>query len=88
MYVYVTDAADVLKGVVDLRELVAADPQQTLGELMTEHVISLRPEASLRDATELFDRYDFRALPITDADERLVGAVSSRDVRSVKSRLG
>jgi magnesium transporter len=88
MYVYVTDAAGVLKGVVDLRELVAAEPQQTLGELMTEHVIALRPDASLRDAAELFDRYDFRALPITDSEERLVGAVSSRDVRSIKSRLG
>ena len=88
MYVYVTDPADVLKGVVDLRELVTADPRQTLGELMTEHVISLRPDASLHDATELFDRYDFRALPIVDAEDRLVGAVSARDVRSIKSRLG
>jgi magnesium transporter len=88
MYVYVTDPSDTLKGVVDLRELVAADPQQTLGQLMTEHVISLRPDASLRDARELFDRYDFRALPITDAEDRLVGAITSRDVRSAKSRLG
>jgi len=88
MYVYVIDAADVLKGVVDLRELVAADPQQTLGELMTEHVISLRPDASVGDASELFQRYDFRAVPIVDAQERLVGAVSSRDVRSIRSRLG
>ena len=40
------------------------------------------------DATELFDRYDFRALPIVDNDERLLGAVSARDVRSIKSRLG
>ena len=88
MYVYVTDQSGVLRGVVDLRDLVAAGPDQTLGELMTEHVISLRPEASVGDATELFDRYDFRALPIIDSDERLLGAVSARDVRSIKSRLG
>jgi CBS domain-containing protein len=88
MYVYVTDQSGVLKGVVDLRELLVAGSDQTLGELMTEHVISLRPEASLGDATELFDRYDFRALPIVDNDERLLGAVSARDVRSTKSRLG
>ncbi len=88
MYVYVTGPGEVLRGVVDLRELLAADPGQPLGELMTEHVISLRPEASVREAAELFERYDFRALPIVDAEERLVGAISSRDMRSIKSRLG
>ena len=87
-YVYVTDQSGVLNGVVDLRELLVAGTDQTLGELMTEHVISLRSEASLGDATEVFDRYDFRALPIVDNDERLLGAVSARDVRSIKSRLG
>jgi len=40
-YVYVTDAAGTLKGVVDLREIVAAEPGQTLGDIMTEHVIAL-----------------------------------------------
>jgi magnesium transporter len=88
MYVYVTGPGGVLEGVLDIRELLAADPAQALGELMTEHVISLRPEATLREATELFERYDFRAVPIVDANDRLVGAVSSRDVRSAKSRLG
>jgi len=38
MYVYVTDAAGALKGVVDIREIVAAEPGQTLGDIMTEHV--------------------------------------------------
>ncbi len=87
MYVYVTDAAGTLKGVVDIREIVAAEPGQTLGDIMTEHVISLPKDATLRDAAVLFDRYDFRALPITDEGERLLGAVSSRDVRSLRPRL-
>ena len=87
MYVYVVEGG-VLKGVVDIRELLEAAPAQTLGELMTEHVITLRPEATLAEAAELFERYDFRAVPITDADDRLIGAISSRDVKSARSRLG
>src|SRR5208283_4418152 len=39
MYVYVTDAAGTLKGVVAIREMVAAEEGQTLGDIMTEHVI-------------------------------------------------
>jgi magnesium transporter len=87
MYVYVTDGAGALKGVVDIREMVAAEPGQTLGDIMTEHVISLPKDATLREAAMLFERYHFRALPITDEHDQLLGAVSSRDVRSLRPRL-
>jgi magnesium transporter len=87
MYVYVTDEAGALKGVVDIREMVAAEPGQTLGDIMTEHVISLPKDATLREAAMLFDRYSFRALPITDENDQLLGAISSRDVRSLRPRL-
>src|SRR6202165_1516104 len=87
-YVYITDAADTLKGVVDLREIVAAEPGQTLGDIMTEHVIALPKDATLREAVMLFERYNFRALPITDENDRLLGAVTSRDMRSLRPRLG
>jgi CBS domain-containing protein len=87
MYVYVTDAAGALKGVVDIREIVAAEPGQTLGDIMTQHVIALPKDATLREARMLFERYDFRALPITDESDQLLGAVSSRDVRALRPRL-
>jgi CBS domain-containing protein len=87
MYVYVTDEAGILKGVVDIREMVAAEPGQTLGDIMTENVISLPKDATLREAALLFERYNFRALPIIDENDQLLGAVSSRDVRSVRPRL-
>jgi magnesium transporter len=87
MYVYVTDGAGALKGVVDIREMVAAERGQTLGDIMTEHVISLPKDATLREAAMLFERYNFRALPITDENDQLLGAISSRDVRSLKPRL-
>ena len=86
-YVYVTDAAGALKGVVDIREMLAAEPGQTLGDIMTEHVIALPKDATLREAAMMFERYNFRALPITDENDQLLSAVSSRDVRSLKPRL-
>jgi CBS domain-containing protein len=86
-YVYVTDADNVLRGVADLRELIAAEPQQTLGEIMTEPVIGLSSDRNLSDAVDMLERYGFRAIPVVDPDERLLGVISLRDIRGIKPRL-
>jgi magnesium transporter len=87
MYVYVTDEDNVLHGVVDIRELISADRAQTLGEIMTESLITLSPDDTLHDAVDMFERYSFRAVPITDESEHLAGVVSFHDIRGVKPRL-
>lgn len=87
MYVYVADGNDALQGVVDLRELLAAEPEQTLGEIMMDNVISLNPDESLSDAVEIFSRYSFRAIPVTDSEDRLIGVVSYHDIKGIKPRL-
>ena len=87
MYVYVIDEQDTLKGVVDFRELLAAEPEQLLGEIMVDNIISLNPDDTLSDAVVMFSRYEFRAIPITDADNRLIAVVSFRDIRGIKPRL-
>jgi magnesium transporter len=87
MYIYVTDAQNTLKGVIDFRELLAAEPEQSLGEIMVENVISLNPYETLSDAVVMFDRYNFRAIPITDAENKLMGVVSFRDIRGIEPRL-
>lgn len=87
MYVYVTDEHDILKGVVDLRELVAAESDQLLREIMVDNVISLSPDETLRDAVDMFGRYSFRAIPVTDAENKLLAVVSFRDIRGIEPRL-
>ena len=87
MYVYVTGENDVLKGVVDFRELMAATPQQTLKDIMTENALSLSPDDTLSDAVAMFDRYIFRAIPVTDDDTHLLAVVSFRDIHGIKPRL-
>ncbi len=87
MYVYVTDKLDTLKGIVDFRELLAAEPEQLLEEIMVENIISLNPEDTLNDAVAMFVRYDFRAIPILDAKNKLLAVVSYRDIRGIEPRL-
>src|SRR5437763_9686405 len=43
--------------------------------------VTLRPDALVADALELMQRYRISGVPITDADERLVGILTNRDLR-------
>jgi magnesium transporter len=83
MYVYVTSEQDVLLGVIDLKELLKADDKALLKDIMVENVISLSTESTLKEASQNFARYDFRAIPVTDEQNRLVGVIPYRDVMNL-----
>jgi len=87
MYVYVTNDENILDGVVDFRELIAAEPGQSLGEIMYENIISLNPQDTLSDCVAMFDRYVFRAIPVTDEENHLLAVVSFRDIHGIKPRF-
>jgi CBS-domain-containing membrane protein len=50
---------------------------------MTENVISLEAGSTLKEASQEFERYSFRALPVTDDEKRLVGVIKYRDVMNL-----
>jgi CBS domain-containing protein len=87
MYLYVVDPYDKLLGVLDIKELLIAEDNSLLSEIMTEGIINLTPENTLHDASDLFDRYSFRALPVLDADGKIQGVVPYRDVMELKHRF-
>ncbi|TLU83626.1 MAG: magnesium transporter [Chlorobium sp.] len=87
MYVYVVSAENILQGVVDIRELIAAEPEQTLGEIMTDNLITLSANETLQDGFNMFERYSFRAIPIIDESDQLLGVVSYHDIKGIKPRL-
>lgn len=74
-YIYVEDEAGKLLGVVNLRELLSADPGATLGALMFTRLVAVDLEADPDDVAELFAKYGFRALPVVDQMGRLHGVI-------------
>lgn len=84
MYFYVADETDKLLGVIDIKELFMAEDDDLLKNLMVEHVISLNPESTMKQAADAFIRYGFRALPVTGEDDTLLGVVPYRDVMNLK----
>ncbi|MDD1704058.1 MAG: CBS domain-containing protein [Methanoregula sp.] len=83
MYIYVVDKSDHLLGVTDLKELLQADDKALLKDIMVENVISLRTGSTLKEAAQEFGRYGFRALPVVDEGDRLIGAIPYRDVMNL-----
>ena len=79
-YIYVADADQVLLGVADLRDVILANDDTTLGELMIETVVCAGPDDAREDLVDLFARYHFRLLPIVDNQHRLMGIVHFKDV--------
>lgn len=79
-YLYVTDAARRLTGILSLRDLVTGQPDETIGELMTREVISAQTDADQEEVARLIQRYDFLALPVVDTEQRLVGIITVDDV--------
>ena len=48
---------------------------------MIDDPVTISPDASLRDVEELCAHYRISGVPVVDADERLVGIVTNRDLR-------
>ncbi len=82
-YLYVLDRNSRLIGLVNLRALVLADPEQTIEMIMNREIISVRADADQEEAAQLLARYDLLALPVVDADDRLVGIITVDDLVDV-----
>jgi magnesium transporter len=80
---YVLDAERKLIGVVTLRSLITAPPSARVADLMETNVVTAYVDDDQKDVAEKIQRYDFIALPILDAGDRLVGIVTADDAMDV-----
>tara|TARA_Y100001968_G_scaffold212345_1_gene195451 strand:- start:18845 stop:20278 length:1434 start_codon:yes stop_codon:yes gene_type:complete len=80
---YVTDKERHLTGILSLRDLVTADPEALIGEVMTRDVVNVVTNTDQEEVARAIQRYDFLALPVVDREKRLVGIVTVDDLIDV-----
>jgi magnesium transporter len=80
---YVVDETRRLLGYVRLRNLVTARQGTRLGDIMSTDVISVTVDTDQEEVAGLVDRFDFMAVPVVDAGNRLVGVVTVDDILDV-----
>lgn len=82
-YVYVVDDRDHFQGVLSLHELVMAEPDTRVVDLMIADPVSVRVDTDQEDAARLLVRRNLLAIPVIDANDRLVGIITEDDVADV-----
>lgn len=75
-YLYVVGDDHRLEGVVSLRQLVVASPEERIGDLMTPEVVSVSTAADQEEVARQIAHYNFVALPVVDEERHLVGVIS------------
>lgn len=84
-HAYVIDEQRKLLGVVSLRVLILAAPEQLIGDIMVRSIVSCQVNNNQEDVAKAVARYDLIALPITDDQGALVGIVTHDDAMDVAS---
>jgi len=82
-YLFVIDRNSVLSGVVNLRELIIAQPYTILQEIMESEIISVPVDADREECAQLMRRYDLLALPVVDEYNHLEGIITIDDLVEV-----
>ncbi|MBE6713722.1 MAG: magnesium transporter [Ruminococcaceae bacterium] len=80
---YVTDEKRVLLGVVTVKQMLLADEDTLIGDLMVEDPIFCYTDDDKEDVTKAMRKYNFLAMPIVDKENRLVGIVTVDDAMDV-----
>ncbi|MCI0398287.1 MAG: magnesium transporter [Chloroflexi bacterium] len=82
-YLFVVDRYGKLAGVVNLRQLVVADPDTKLIDIMDPEVIFVPVGTDQEECAQIMARYDLLALPVVSEDHTLVGVITIDDVVDV-----
>ncbi len=79
-YLYVIDADEKLIGVISLRDLLLADLDKNLLDIMETKLKTIGPEADEKEVAEVISKYNLVAIPVVDKEGALLGIVTIDDI--------
>ena len=79
---YVTENRKLI-GVLSLLELLTADDDAIVNDIMDTNVISVETHQDKEVVADTLSKYDFAALPVVDADNRMIGIITFDDAMDV-----
>ncbi len=80
---YVKDENRHLIGLVTVKDLLLADYQEKISDIMETNIIYVNTTDDQEYVANMFTKYDFTTIPVVDNENRLVGIVTFDDAMDV-----
>ncbi len=80
---YIVDGNRTLVGSIRLREILFADEEEMIAELMDSDVISVMTSDDREKVANVFKKYDFSVLPVVNDERKLIGIITADDIIDV-----
>ncbi len=80
---YVIDNSRKLEGIISLKDIILADEDEIIEDIMDKDFISITTTEDQEDVAEIFKKYDLLAVPVVDLERRLVGIITVDDIIDV-----
>lgn len=74
--IFVVDEQDILQGVLPIRKLLVATPEETVENVMATEVVKFKPQDHVIDAAAAFERYDLVTAPVVDDTNKLIARLT------------
>ena len=81
--IFVVGRYNQLVGVADLRDILVAEDDVTLEEIMNENIISVLPDTDQEEVSLVVSKYDLKALPVINRKGAILGIITTDDVIDV-----
>ena len=78
-YIYVVDNDNSLAGVFTLKQLLTAEPDTPVSDLMKKKVISVSIDTHIKKVARIFLKYNFVVVPVVDDENRIAGIITIKD---------
>src|SRR5699024_6163322 len=82
-YTYVVDDQGVLQGVISLKRLITANPEDTIENVMDRHIVSVPSHMEQIDVSKVIQKYDLLAIPVVTNENVLIGIITVDDVMDI-----
>ena len=82
-FIYVTDENNRLKGISSLARLMLHKPEEKIGDFMRKEISVVGPTTNQEEVARLAQKYRIRAVPVVDAEMKMLGVVTLQDIVEV-----
>ncbi len=82
-FIYVTDEQNHLQGISSLARLMLHKPDEQIGSFMRKEISFVGPTTDQEEVARLAQRYRIRAVPVVDAEMKMLGVVTLQDIVEV-----